>query len=242
MTIDEMLDRVAEKLGAEPKPPIAALAAKPQPKKEELPQLSTKACSSAEKSECTSHTAQSPEHKCSGGCHEKGEHKCSGHCHSGEKHACTGSCHSGGEHKCGGHCKHGADSTKLDLEYAKRLAQGLEAAAKSMGVKVVISVVNSGGNLICLHAMDDSYIASIKASQEKAFTSVALQMPTHIALEQSRGGSLDGYTNGNGILMLGGGFPLEKNGRIYGGLGISGGTKEQDILLAKIGAEVFRRL
>ena len=67
-------------------------------------------------------------------------------------------------------------------------------------------------------------------------------MPTHVALKESRGGALDGYTNGNGILMLGGGFPLEKDGRIYGGIGISGGTKEQDTLLAQIGAEVFRRL
>lgn len=129
---------------------------------------------------------------------------------------------------------------QLDLTVAKLIAEGVEKAALKIGVKIVAAIYNEGANLILLHAMDDSYIASIQASQDKAYTAVALKMPTHIALEESRGGSLDGYTNGNGILMLGGGYPFEKNGIIFGGIGISGGTKEQDTLLAQIGAELFR--
>ena len=132
------------------------------------------------------------------------------------------------------------NENKLSLDIAKEIAYLIEKAALQIGVKVVISVDNDGANLILLHAMDESYIASIKASQEKAYTAVALKMPTHVALQESRGGALDGYTNGNGILMLGGGFPLEYGGRIYGGVGVSGGTKEQDIILAKAGAEYFR--
>ena len=225
MTIDEMLDRVADNLGVK----------SPETKKASTsPRLSTTSCQTTVKSNCTGgcseHKCHSSENKCSVGCDNHGDgHKCGGHCHG-----------SGAEHKCGGHCRE--ESTVLNLTYAKKLADGLEAAAEAMGVKVVIAIVNEGGNLMCLHAMDDSYIASIKASQDKAFTAVALKMPTHVALKESRGGALDGYTNGNGILMLGGGFPLEKDGRIYGGIGISGGTKEQDTLLAQIGAEVFRRL
>jgi uncharacterized protein GlcG (DUF336 family) len=68
---------------------------------------------------------------------------------------------------------------------------------------------------------------------------VALKMPTHIALEQARGGSLDGLTNGNGIMLLGGGYPLKKGNKIYGGIGVSGGTKEQDTLLAAVAAAYF---
>jgi uncharacterized protein GlcG (DUF336 family) len=40
--------------------------------------------------------------------------------------------------------------------------------------------------------------------------------------------------------MLGGGYPLEHDGKIYGGIGVSGGTKEQDTTLAKAGADYFR--
>ena len=65
-------------------------------------------------------------------------------------------------------------------------------------------------------------------------------MPTHVALKESRGGALDGLTNGNGILLLGGGFPLEGENKIYGGIGVSGGTKEQDTLIAAVAKEVLR--
>ena len=175
MTIDEMLARVAENVGA--KPPSS-----PAPQKQAAP------------------------------------------------HLCGG-----GEHKC--HC---ASARKLTLEAAEFVAKGVEIAARSMGVKIVIAIVNDGANLMLLHAMDDSYIASIKAAQEKAYTAVALKMPTDVALKESRGGSLDGLTNGNGLLLLGGGYPIEADGKIPGGIGVSGGTKEQDTLLARIGTELLK--
>lgn len=204
MTIDEMLDKIAEREGVKP-------AAKP-----EAPQKSAKSCSCGHDG-----LHGHKEHKCSGGCKGHGEHRCSGGCKS--------------DHKC-------SCGAELDLAKAKLIAQGVEIAAANMGVKIVIAIANGGANLMLLHAMDDSYIASIDASQKKAYTSVALKMPTHAALEESRGGSLDGYTNSGNILLLGGGYPLEKGGRIAGGIGVSGGTKEQDTLLAQIGAELFRRL
>lgn len=129
---------------------------------------------------------------------------------------------------------------QLDLTVAKLIAEGVEAAAKIMGVNVVTAIDNEGARLVLLHAMDNSYIASVNAAQEKAYTAAALKMPTHVALEESRGGSLDGYVSGNGILLLGGGFPLERDGIIFGAIGVSGGTKDQDILLAKVGTELFR--
>ena len=213
MTIDEMLDKIAQREGVK--------APAPAQRPAQLRQEASGGCS------CTSHKEDG--HKCSCSSHKEDTHKCS-----------CGSHKESGGHNCSdcGKCAHKA----LDLAMAKSLAQGIESAAEQLGVKVVVAIVNEGANLMCLHAMDDSYIASIRAAQEKAYTAVALKMPTHVALAQSRGGALDGYTNGNGILMLGGGFPLERDGRIMGGIGVSGGTKEQDILLSNIGAEVFRRI
>lgn len=129
---------------------------------------------------------------------------------------------------------------KMTLDIAKELAEAAQTAAQIIGIKIVVTVVNEGANLVLLQAMDDSYIASIKAAQDKAYTAVALKMPTHTALEESRGGALDGLTNGNGILLLGGGFPLENENKIYGGIGVSGGSKEQDTLIAAAAAEYFR--
>lgn len=129
---------------------------------------------------------------------------------------------------------------KLTLTLAKEMAYAVEKAAEQLGISIVTAVRDEGANLVLLHAMDGSYIASAQVSQDKAYTAVALKMPTHEALKQSRGGALDGLTNGNGIMLLGGGEPLEKDGRIFGGIGVSGGTKEQDILLSRLGAEYFR--
>lgn len=129
---------------------------------------------------------------------------------------------------------------KLMLAVAKEIAAAVEIAANIIKIKVVCAIVDEGANLMLLHAMDDSYIASVAVAQDKAYTAVALKMPTHKALEESRGGALDGLTNGNGIMLLGGGCPLEKADKIYGGVGVSGGTKEQDIVLSMVAAEIFK--
>lgn len=127
----------------------------------------------------------------------------------------------------------------LNLKLAKGIACCINRAAEMMNLSVVVAVTDAGGKLILLEAMDNSYIASVRAAQDKAYTAVALKMPTHEALKESRGGALDGYTNGDGILMLGGGYPLKFNESICGGIGVSGGTKDEDIALAEIGVRFF---
>lgn len=131
--------------------------------------------------------------------------------------------------------------SSIGLELAKEIACCIEQAAAAIGVNVVIAIADEGGRLILSEAMDNSYIASISAAQDKAYTATALKMPTHEALAASRGGALDGLTNGNGILMLGGGYPIIYNGFVIGGIGVSGGTKEQDMTLARAGVLYFEK-
>ncbi len=125
----------------------------------------------------------------------------------------------------------------LSLALAKELSLAVEQYAKTLGVKPVVAIVDSGANLMLLHATDDSYIASRKIAQDKAYTAVSLKMPTITALRETRGGALDGLTAGDGICLLGGGEPLVACGRIIGGIGVSGGTAEQDTKLAHFAAE-----
>ena len=129
----------------------------------------------------------------------------------------------------------------LTLKLAKEIAYCIEKGAEQLGVNIVTAIMDGSGRLILLEAMDDSFIASIKAAQDKAYTAAALKMPTHTALKESRGGSLDGYTNGGGILMLGGGYPIFHNGAVIGSIGVSGGTKEQDMFLAETGIKYFEK-
>lgn len=129
----------------------------------------------------------------------------------------------------------------LTLKLAKEIAYCIEKGAEQLGVNIVTAIMDGSGRLILLEAMDDSFIASIKAAQDKAYTAAALKMPTHTALKESRGGSLDGYINGGGILMLGGGYPIFHNGAVIGSIGVSGGTKEQDMFLAETGIKYFEK-
>ena len=128
---------------------------------------------------------------------------------------------------------------RLTLSLAKEIAYAVEKAAESMGLNVVIAIDDEGANLTLLHSMDGAYIASSKIARDKAYTAVSLKMTTAAALKESRGGALDGLTSGNGITLLGGGEPLRAGGKIFGGIGVSGGTKEQDMMLAHLGAVYF---
>lgn len=131
----------------------------------------------------------------------------------------------------------------LTLDLAKEIALAVEKKAESMGKKVVIAILDGGANLMLLHSMEDAYIASLQISQDKAYTAVSLKMPTHIALEESRGGSLDGLTptDSNHLMLLGGGMPLIINGKVVGGLGVSGGTAQEDTDFAEFGAMYLER-
>lgn len=133
--------------------------------------------------------------------------------------------------------------TALSLNLAKEISLAVEKRAEEMGKRVVIAILDEGANLMLLHSMPDAYIASRQIAQDKAYTAVSLKMPTHIALEESRGGALDGLcaTDSNHLMLLGGGEPLIINGKVVGGIGVSGGTAEEDTAFAQFGAMYLER-
>ena len=132
--------------------------------------------------------------------------------------------------------------SKMTLAAAKELISAVEKKAAEMGVKAVVAVSDAGGNVIAVECMDDAYIASYDIAVNKAFTVVSLKMPTKKLAELAApGGSLYGiqFTNNGRIIIFGGGEPLMKEGRVMGGLGVSGGSAEQDTLLGEYGRDYF---
>jgi len=122
------------------------------------------------------------------------------------------------------------------LELAKKLAEAAGEHAKKIGVPMVIAVVDKGGNLILCHRMDDSLLASLDIAVNKAYTAMAVRVPTHQLAELAQPGqSLYGFeaTNQGRIVIFGGGYPLKIDGQLIGGLGISGGTVEEDMEVAE---------
>ena len=133
----------------------------------------------------------------------------------------------------------------ITLEKARRLSEQVRRKAAEMGVNAVVAVSNRAARPILVECMDDAYIASYDVAVQKAFTVVSLKMSTSTLKPLAQpGGSLYGiqFTNGGHIVIFGGGEPLRnRNGEIIGGLGVSGGSEEQDTALAAYGKELFEK-
>ena len=135
------------------------------------------------------------------------------------------------------------DKSKMTLALAEKLCNEVIEKAKAIGVKAVVCISDAGGHPILVKCMDDAYIASYDVAVNKAYTVVALKMST-LALKPlaQPGESLYGiqFTNGGKIVIFGGGDPLtDGDGRIIGGLGVSGGSEAQDSALSAYGKEYF---
>ena len=144
--------------------------------------------------------------------------------------------------------KIGADNIKNDsvtLAQANKLIALVMKKAEEMGVKAVVAVADRHANPISVQCMDDAYIASYDIALNKAYTVTALKMPTtNLKKLAAPGGDLYGiqFTNGGKIVIFGGGVPLyDSAGRLVGGLGVSGGSEEQDTALAEFGGRLFTK-
>lgn len=139
----------------------------------------------------------------------------------------------------------GMAEQRMTLQLAEKLSAAVKEKAHEMGVNAVVAVTNAAARPVLVECMDDSFIASFDVALKKAYTVVALKMST-IELKPlaNPGGSLYGiqFTNDNSIIVFGGGDPLMKGGRIIGGLGVSGGTEEQDTALSAYGRKVFESI
>ena len=136
-----------------------------------------------------------------------------------------------------------SDKSKMTLSLAERLCDAVMTKARELGVKAVVCISDGAGNPRLVKSMDDAYIASYDIAVNKAFTSVALKMSTATLKPLAQpGASLYGiqFTNNSKIVVFGGGDMLTNaKGEIVGGLGVSGGSEEQDTALSAYGKQLF---
>lgn len=136
-------------------------------------------------------------------------------------------------------------TNRMTLSLARQIVERVKLKADEMGVRAVVAVADAGANVITVDSMDGAYIASYDIAVNKTFTSVSLKMSTYELGKLSQPGeSLYGiqFTNNGRIVIFGGGEPLMINGEVIGGLGVSGGTAEEDTFLGEYGRKVFEEL
>jgi uncharacterized protein GlcG (DUF336 family) len=124
----------------------------------------------------------------------------------------------------------------LEEQDVEVLIRGATRRASEMGVPVSVAVVDASGVLAGFARQDRAPLISVHMAQTKAFTSAALLTATEDLLAAVQPGApLFGiHTNhpSQPITTVPGGLPIIRNGRIIGGLGVSGGTVEQDAAIA----------
>lgn len=134
---------------------------------------------------------------------------------------------------------------KITLDCAKRLIEKIEEEANRRGKKAVIAVCGPDGNPIAVHVMDGAFLVSFDVAVKKAYTSVAVKMSTmELSKLAQPGGTFYGVDkmDGGKIVIFGGGIPIKVGDTIIGGLGVSGGTGEEDHSLAEYGLSVLNEI
>ncbi len=134
----------------------------------------------------------------------------------------------------------------LSLDLAKKMAAGCEAKAKEMGWKMNISVVDVGANQIVFERMDGAYLGAGDIARHKAETSAHFPFPTR-GIEQLaygkdlKGGTVPGLALVPGIVAFAGGLPIMTDDKVHiGGIGVSGGTADQDEGCAQAGIDAVK--
>lgn len=121
----------------------------------------------------------------------------------------------------------------ITLARAEALIGVAVAEARKHDWKLVVAVVDSGGNLVALERMDGAQLASIAVAEHKARASAQYRRETKVFESgiQEKGNlyvmTLDGMIGSRG------GIPLVENGKLIGAIGCSGGTGSQDEVACK---------
>jgi glc operon protein GlcG len=129
----------------------------------------------------------------------------------------------------------------ITLDQAKKVMAGAEAEAKKNNWNVVIAVLDSGGNLVMLSRLDGTQFGSIEVAREKAYSAVAFRRPTKVFQDAvEKGGVNMRLLKLSGASPVEGGIPIVVDGKLVGGVGVSGVTSEQDAQIARAGVDALK--
>jgi glc operon protein GlcG len=126
----------------------------------------------------------------------------------------------------------------IGLESAKKAAAAAVAEARKNNWNMAVAIVDPGGYLVYFEKMDSTQTGSVDVSIDKARSAALFRRPTKVFQDGvAAGGEGLRLLNLRGAVPLDGGTPILVDGKIIGGIGVSGGTGEQDGQVAKVGAD-----
>jgi len=130
----------------------------------------------------------------------------------------------------------------LSLDQAKRVMLAAELEAIKNSWQVAITILDSGGNLVMFHKIDNAQLSAITTSEGKARTALEFKLPSK-ALDDAiaAGGAGMRLLAIKDITPLQGGILVMADGKIVGAIGVSGALSAQDEQVAKAGADALAK-
>lgn len=129
--------------------------------------------------------------------------------------------------------------TQLTTNQVTQILEIIRSQADLKGYHFSIAVVDGGGHLSGFLKMDGALLASVEVSFVKARTAVMFGTATKNLPSHSPIAGPMAYSVSFPIALLPGGIPIFVDGQIIGGIGVGGGTGEQDDEIAQLGLSVF---
>lgn len=124
----------------------------------------------------------------------------------------------------------------MSIGAARNAMVAAEAEATRNHWGVSIAIVDSGGNLLMLHRLDNAQLSSIRIAEAKARTAVEFRRPTKALEDAVAGGGAGLRVLTFGACVAEGGVPIIVGGKIVGAIGVSGVASHQDAQVAAAGA------
>jgi len=133
---------------------------------------------------------------------------------------------------------HSVAQRVIDAMPANEAVRGAVAHAATLGIRINVAVVDAGGNLAAFLRMPGAFLHSIDIAIDKAYTAASFGLPTsqwHAALQTHSEAVREGIVRRPRFVAFGGGLPMVEAGDRIGGIGVSGGSEEQDEACAQAG-------
>ena len=132
---------------------------------------------------------------------------------------------------------------EFTLDLCCKMAEAAEKAQKEKGVSICLAIADRHGSLRYFYRFGDAILPSIDISQKKAYTAAVLGQTTREFGKIAQCGQEAFGINITHpqLVIFGGGFPLQVNGKTVGGLGISGGSVDEDEAVAAQALEAFKK-
>ncbi len=132
----------------------------------------------------------------------------------------------------------------LTDEVCDKLCTAAKEKSQEIGIDISFAISDASGLPRAYRRYGEALVLSITLVPGKAYTAAVTQCKTKdVAAAAAEGASLMAIqTNDPKITLVAGGYPLFVNGKIVGGIGVGGGTEEQDCEIAEYVVSVFEKM